>query len=131
MAKIGYKLFDGEVEVTRFDPEGGRELTIRIEGCEDGFISIDDVATRLKCGVAAMDIRLISDGEFTPALILKNARLPLPRIRKSGSSVTLSYCDEEYVRGVSLRGRELQKKVSELEESIEALKARVYGTTIF
>ena len=131
MADIRYEIFGGKAEVVGFSSEGGRELTFRIEGSGDGFVSTCDVAARLKDGVASIDSRLISDGEHTPMLILKDRRISLPRIRKSGSRVTLADCDEEYVRDVSLRAHRLARRVEELEQTVESLCERVYGTTVF
>ena len=131
MSEIRYEIFDGEAEVVGFCSDGGRELTFRIEGSGDGFVSTDDVAARLKDGVASIDSRLISDGEHTPMLILKDRRIPLPGIKKSGSRVTLARCDEDYVRAVSLRAHRLTRRVKELEQTIESLCERVYGTTVF
>ena len=131
MTEIRCEIFDGEAEIVGFTSDGGRELVFRIEGGADGFVSMDGVAARLKEGTASIDSRLVSDGELTPILILKDRRIPLPRIKKNGSRVTLARCDEEYVRAISLRAHRLTRRVSELEQTIETLRERVYGTTVF
>ena len=131
MSEIRYEIFDTEAEVTGFSTDDTRELTFRIDGCADGFISLDGVAARLKEGVARIDKRLVSDGEIAPILILKDSRITLPRIKKAGVRITLARCDEEYLRAVSLRAHRLTRRISELERTIESLCERVYGTTVF
>lgn len=130
MTKISYKLYGDEAQIIGYSTDCAEGLSLHFEGCEDGFVSINGIATRVREGVATPDCRFIDDGEHAPVLILKYGRIILPRIKKRGCEITLSYCDEEYIRGVSMRERMLSERVTELESAVEALNKSVYGTTI-
>ena len=131
MNVIKYELFDNAAEAVSF--KKGKSNTLRIELSEelDGFVTIGNVTVRLRSGIATLDLRLIDDGDHNPILILKNGRQALPGISKHGRSLELADCGAEYLRDLSMRERELSKRVLKLEESIEKLSTAIFGTTLF
>lgn len=130
MSKIKYEIFDGECEALKHEQDASDILELVFSEQLDGFISLDGVVVRLTDGRARVDLRYVSDGEYTPYVILKNARLALPKIKKLGRHITLTECDADYARRTSIRERRLSRRVSELEKEIEQLKACIYGTKI-
>ncbi len=130
MTEIGYKLYGDEAQIVSYSTDCADGLCLKFENCAEGFVSINGIATRVREGTALPDVRFIDEGEHAPVLIMKFGRIVLPRIKKRGSEITLSYCDEEYVRSVSMRERMLCERVRELETAVDALNKSVYGTTI-
>ncbi len=130
MSRIRYEIFGTVAEVISFDPKPDTMLEIILPKDADGFLSIDGVVVRLNLGIAHYDLRYISDGEHTPHLILGGGRITLPKIKKCGKLISLCECDADYIRSTSIRERRLSRRVAELEEEIEKLKACIYGTKI-
>ena len=130
MAKITYEIFDSEAEITEFIPDSGVTLELFVKDRSEGFITFGHHTLRLTGGRASIDVRLLDDGSFTPVLIEKSSRTPLPSVIKQGKRISVSYCDEDFVRALSIRERRLCRRVKELEEAIAALKGSVYGSTI-
>ena len=131
MSKIRYELFGKEAEVISFTPSEGQLLDISFTENYEGLLSIDGVVSRVKDGYCQFDIRYIDEGEYTPLLVTKEDIIKLPCIKKNAKSVTLSKCADEYTRGVSLRERRLEERVSELEKQLLCLITRINETTIF
>lgn len=130
MSKIKYEIFDGECEAIKSEQDASDMLELVFSESLDGFVSLDGVVVRLTDGKARVDLRYVSDGEYTPHVILKNARLTLPKIKKLGRHIALTECDAEYARRTSIRERRLNRRVSELERELELIKACIYGTKI-
>ena len=131
MSKIKYEFFDGEAEICAFKEDGTNIAEfIFPEGCE-GFLSIDSVVVKVNSGRAEFDLRYLEDGAYSPALVRKNGRIILPKIKKAGKTLSICEHTDEYVRGVSLRERRLAERVKQLEEEIALLRKSVFGTTIF
>ena len=131
MSKIKYELFGGECEAVGYESDGTGVLDLKLPEECDGFISLDGVAVRLCRGEARVDLRYVSDGEHVPHVILRSGRIALPKIKKCGNSIALAECDADFIRRTSIRERRLAARVNALEEEIELLKKRIYGTKIF
>lgn len=130
MSKIKYEIFDGNAEVTSFVCENDNKLEFVFPASCEGFLSIDGVVVRVSSGIGEFDIRYVSDGEFTPYLVMPHGRIALPKIKKSGRRISLCECSSEYIRGISLREYLLAERVKALEVEIERLKRCIYGTKI-
>ena len=131
MSRIKYEFFDGEAEVVSYKDDGTYIAEFVFPKSCEGFLSIDSVVVRVSEGCAQFDMRYIKDGEYTPSLVQKHGRILLPKIQKMGKALLLCECNDEYVRGVSLRERRLEARVKELEEEIAKLRKSVFGSTIF
>ena len=131
MNVVKYELFDNAAEAVSF--RKGKSNTLRIELSEDldGFVTVGNVTVRLRGGIAMTDLRLIDDGDNSPILILKDRRQTLPGISKRGRMLELADCGAEYLRDLSMRERELSKRVLKLEEALDKLSSAVFGTTLF
>ena len=131
MIKIVIGFFEGEAELIDYKSGTGHEAEISfLEPC-DGFITLGDVTVRLKEGVAKIDLRLIDDGELTPVLILKDCRRELPKLIKSSRILEPASPDSDFIRRISLRERQLSRRVAELEGEIAKISKSVYGTPLF
>ena len=126
-----YEIFDKEAEITAYKRGTSCYAEFIFDSEEDGFLSIGDVAVRVRGGVGKADVRLLDDGEHIPILILKGKRILLPRIKKKGRTIELADCEQDYLRGISLRERALARRVEVLEAAVERLSESVYGKSLF
>ena len=131
MSKIRIECFGGEAELLSFESDGNYIADISFSEAYDGFISIENILTRVSRGVCALDTRLISDGEYEPTLILEHGTVKLPRLKKCAKLLRPAECDSDYVRRISLRERRLTERVKTLEAEILKISKSVFGTTIF
>ena len=131
MSKITISFFEGEAEIVDINADAGGALEL-IFPCEtEGFVSISSVASVIKDGRCIFDPRLFDDGKYTPELIEKGSRRPLPPLLKNSEGFFAAECSSEYVRKLSLRERALEKRVLALEEKMEKIYKSVYGELIF
>ena len=130
MSKIKFMLYETEVEILESLSDSQNLLSLDFGKELDGFVRIGERAARLSGGKCDFDLRLLENGDYTPELILKNERIPLPLIRKFGSGVICCDCTESYIRSVSQRERELEKRVSALENKLRETEEKVYGPLI-
>ena len=131
MNLLKYEIFNDGIELTALKCERSYLLSVLFSESIDGFITIGGITVRIRDGEARVDLRLIDDGEHSPVLIQKSGRVTLPGIIKRGTSLAIAECRSEYIRGISMRERELAARVSELEAKLTELTSAVYGSTIF
>lgn len=130
MSKIKLMLYGAEAEVLESLPDSSNVLTL--DFCEElsGFVRIGELTARLSGGRCDFDLRLLENGDYSPELILKSERIPLPLIRKFGSGIVCCDCTEGYIRSASQRERELAKRVGALENKLREIEEKVYGPLI-
>ncbi len=130
MSKIVLDFFEGEAEIVEFDNAAKRVLEFVLPAETDGFISIDGIAAKVSEGRCIVDARLFDNGKYTPVLIQRNSKSTLPAIVKNSEGIFPLESGSEYIRKLSIRERELRKKVKALEEKIEKIYKSVYGESI-
>lgn len=130
MSKISFEIYEKEVEVVGYLSNSEYELMLEFTKAEPGFVRIGELAERLEGGVCTFDLRLLDNGEYTPELFLNDRRIALPKIQKTGYLIEINDCTSDYIRAASQRERMLETTVRLLEEKIEVLDERVFGTTI-
>jgi len=130
MSKISFELFGSEVEIVSIVNDSECDLVLEFPSGLSGFVRIGELAERLTDGICVFDLRLLPNAEYTPALFLDNARILLPRLKKTGYLIEIDDCTQEYIRSTSQRERALERYVTSLEERITLLETSVFGTTI-
>lgn len=131
MSKIIIDFFDTEAEITDFEKGRANVLEIVFPDDVDGFISIDSIVAKVTRGKCVIDPRLFDNGKYTPMLIRAGSNTPLPTILKTQDGVFPAESGSEYIRKISNRERELEKRVKALEQTLEKIYKSVYGTSIF
>lgn len=131
MSKIIFKFFEGEAEIVDFDTAGKNSLELVFADSVDGFVSIDGVAAIIKDSRCVVDARLFDSGKYTPTLVCGTSKQALPTIVKNPEGFFPAECSSEYIRGLSIRERELGERVRTLEEKMEKIYKSVYGELTF
>ena len=129
--EISISLYGDECEISSYKKGDGMSLLFIFDSEFDGYITIDNLVTTVRCGKSRFDARLLARGDYAPSLIRDGKIIPLPEIRKTDRGVSLKSPDDGYIRAVSIRERELEMKVQSLEAAIQRLTDSVYGKTIF
>ena len=129
--EISLVLYGGECEISSYRKGEGAELAFVFDESVNGYITIDNLVTTVNAGHGRFDSRLLSRGDYTPRLISDGRIIELPRLRKTDKSIRLQPPDDAYIRSISMRERELEMKVSSLEDIVNGLRDSVYGKTIF
>ena len=128
--EIGISLYGDECELSSYK-RGGLNLLFIFEDPVNGYITVDNLVTTVRDGRGRFDARLLTRGEYEPKLITDGRMIPLPRLRKSDRGVFPEPPAESYIRAVSIRERELERKVEDLTMLVSRLQDSVFGKTIF
>lgn len=130
MYKITIQLFDKDAEVVSFGKGTGNLLEIKFTDIFDGYVVMGNIKAKINNGKAKINTLYLKNGEYSPKLLMNDAVIDLPKLYKEDRLIKLSECDGEYAHSLSLREYILRERVRNLEEEIEKLNERVYGTTV-
>ena len=130
MTELTFAIYGNEAEIVSTLP-GNTELLLRFSEPINGFLNILDRSYAVSGGKCLIKINALREGEITPKLITTNRIITLPRLIKDGNTVFPADCDDSFIRKISKRERDLEKRISELEKCVEILSKSVYGTSIF
>lgn len=131
MSKIKLEIFDRDVEVISYLPERSKLFIIEFTEEIDGYIVMGAQSVRIQGNECAVDIRNMQDGEHLPRLILEDKTLDLPILIKDFGIVRPKEHELCEIGELSLRERQLCRRVLELEKKLEKISEKVYGSTIF
>ena len=131
MTRILYGIFGGEGELLEYKRGTGHEAEIAFDTPYDGFLTVGGITVRVKDGRATVDIRLLDEGVSEPCLIQKDRRYKLPTLSKRSHLLEPTEPDGEFIRRISVRERRLEERVARLEDKLEEISRKVYGTLQF
>lgn len=128
--EISIAIYGDECELSSYK-RGGLNLSFIFDGSVNGYITVDNLVTTVRDGVGRFDARLLSGGDYEPRLICDGRMIALPSIRKTDRCVFPIPPSDGYIRAVSIRERELERKVEDLTMLVSRLQDSVFGKTIF
>ena len=96
-----------------------------------GYLLIGDICTEIDGNSCAVDVRGLKVGEYNPILILEDYTVDLPKIKNENGAILPKGHSIDEIAEVSLRERRLSRRVDELEERLEKINKKVFGTSIF
>ena len=129
--EITLSLYGEECELSSYKRGDGLSLLFSFDGSINGYITIDNLVTTVRDGKGRFDARLLARGDYEPKLITDGRMIALPILRKNDRGVFPQSPTDGYIRAVSIRERELERKVESLEGLVKKLNDSVYGKTIF
>jgi predicted thioredoxin/glutaredoxin len=130
MTEITVDVYGGEAEFSSYIP-GNTELMLRFSTPLDGFLTVSSKTFAVSHGKCIFKLTEIEDGEHSPKFLTEGGFIRLPRLIKDGKTIYPKPFDDDYIRSLSKRERELEAQVKSLEEKVERLMKSVYGTSIF
>ena len=126
MAKFVFEL-DGEYgETSLFLPIAGN-LVFLFSPAISGYVSFCNRAYEVVEGRVEIPVGELPVGEFSPELVVKGRIWKLPRLIFDGESVYPKPFDDEDVRELSRKLRELKDEIAALLIDAKKLKEKVYG----
>ena len=131
MKKIEYEIFNNDAEIISFIGGSGGSVDIIFTNLSEGFLTIGNGTHRFTSGKITLNINSLPDGELSSTVTANGKTIRLPALFKSGGVLYPSEADDEYIRGISIRERRLEARLSALESRTDALEKSVFSTKIF
>lgn len=129
MSRIRYEFFGSAFEISEVTLDGGDITFIFPEGTR-GYFCLGSKKYRLSSNELTIPLSLIENGSYTPRLIIPEAELTLPPIEKRDRLVSLPE-EEGAARRLSLKLARISQRVRELDKKLSELENYVRGTTCF
>ena len=131
MSKINLELFGRDPELISFEYKRDGTLVFEFTEDQDGYICLGKRTARIKGKSCAIDVRDLECGEHTPRLILEDMTVDLVKIQNENGAIHPKEHEIGEIGELSLRERRLARRVEELEDRLEILEKKVFGTSIF
>ncbi len=131
MTTIIYKLVDGFGECRAIDGCCSDKVKFIIKGADGGLFSIGNKHMRFFGETVRIDLKTLSDGEYSPTLSADGKIYPLERLKKRGDSITRSPLDIELLSRMLLRLEASEARLSKMEGALAELVPLIKGNPIF
>lgn len=131
MSKIQIECYENDSEISDLTPDGSRLLTLNFNIGYNGYLSIGGICQRIMGRECTVDVSKLSDGLYTPKILLCDKTVILPTLSIKNGRVSAGEYDSDYVRELSLREKRLSQKLSQMERELEKIKEKVFGSSIF
>ena len=131
MSRIKLELFGRECELISYEYKKDGSLVFEFTEDQDGYICLGKHTARIKGKNTAIDVRDLRCGEHIPRLVLEEMTIDLVKIQNENGAIYPKDHEISEIGDVSLRERRLARQVNELEERLEKLEKKVFGTSIF
>ena len=119
-------IYGGEAElVGNSETAVGDKVGFGFSSGVDGYLEIGRITKRLDGGIAVFERGELPKGAFKPTLTADGVRIALPAFISDGEGVAPAPLTDSEIRSISVRERELCKRVSELERATEQILARI------
>lgn len=129
-SKIKYQIIGGYGLWQHYKSEG-TILEVIIEGVDQGYVQINEVQSKIDGGIATLDLRILKDGVYEPALVYDAGVIRLEAIRKSEGSLAPLKTSDSTVRRLLKRVYEAESKVTVLEEKVAAIEEKIRTDVLF
>ena len=116
-SKIKYQITDG-CGLWKHYQSAGLILEVLIEDANDGYVQINEVQSKLKDGVATLDLKILGDGVYEPIFVSEDRIIRLEKIEKSNGTIAPTKTSESTIR-------RMLKRIKRLEDNCESLANRV------
>lgn len=131
MSKISLELFGRDCEITAFEYTKNCMLVFEFTEAIDGYIQLGAHVAKFRGKECAVSLLNLNDGEHTPRLILMDSTVDLPVIIYENGVIYPKEHATKEIGELSLRERRLCRRVNELEERLDEISKKVFGSTIF
>lgn len=127
---LKYNLHGNEAFLTGYSAEDEGYLTVMIDGCSGGVLSIGNAAAKTENGVGRVKLSAIKDGFHIPRVSSRNASVRLLPVKIKNGVCELSDAPTA-LAALGAVTFSLLERAKKTEAELEALKAAVFGTKIF
>ena len=131
MTVFKIEIFDTGSAISEKSRERGEGIKFILQGKNDGFIRIGDVAARLDGGIAVIDTHAIGDGCVRPVAVLDGGEIGLPKILLHGGEADALMPSEGEVGELILMLHRALKRIGEVEKSLSKIEKKVNSEITF
>lgn len=130
MSSFRYALSAGSWELVSYSEEGGG-ASFAFPKETSGEVLLGSRTYPLSQGRVSISTGALSDGVYTPSLVLRDKKVALPAIRKCGNKITfVGYTTPELCAKFD-ELRRLKRACRELGEKYRTLEEYVFGKGLF
>ena len=127
MKRIRLAVFGGTCDAIELSETKSSEAIFEITPRSDGYLMLGDYSFAVKDGVCKADLRGLEDGEFSAFFYTASNMYTLPKLEKTGRTVSILPPDADYVIELAARCRELDKRLAEHENKLAELEELIKG----
>ena len=131
MTKIKYSLFETETEAIIEVGTQDSRLAIELTDVKEGAIILEGVSMPIACGNVTVELAKLSDGVHHPIFTVNSLTFRLPAFIKDSDGIRLPPLADSEIRKLSLRARQSEARLGELEHTVRRLENYIKNTTIF
>jgi hypothetical protein len=131
VSRLKIEIFEDCAECSGFSPEGADEIILELS--EKGEIPVS-FGTHIKVargGSLRFQTSLLPDGIYPVSLFVNGGAHTVAELEKRHGILSLLPPKDDFIREVSVRERQLARRVERLEESLRLLLERMNGTPLF
>lgn len=129
-SKIKYQI-TGKYGLWQHYKSEGLVLEILTEGSDGGYIQINEVQSKIKDGLATLDLSILEDGIYEPTLVSDEQIFRLEAIEKRDGTIAPVKTSDATVRRLLKRVRELEITSGALEERVLAIEEKIRTDVLF
>ena len=130
MTVITYVFSEGAGEIVDFSA-GGERTAFKLGSGQNGTLLIGKISVPVVSGRCEVSLGRLPDGAYAPLFIGKSESIELEAIRKFGREILPLPISEKIQRRLLSRVSSLEKRLSDAEEQITALKDKISRGTTF
>ena len=131
VSRLKIEIFEDCAECSGFSPEGADEIILELS--EKGEIPVS-FGTHIKVargGSLRFETSPLPDGVYPVSLFVNGGAHTVAELEKRHGILSLLPPKDDFIREVSVRERQLSRRVERLEESLRLLAERMNGTPLF
>ena len=128
MSRLTVERFGRECEPVSFRQDKNRALVIEFTEECSGRVSLGGIVKEIDGRSVSFNLIGLSDGEYTPHLILDDMTVDLPPIRKTFGIISPAQQEPDFIGKLSARERRLEIRVEALEKRLEEITSKINGS---
>ena len=127
MRTIKLALFGGACDAVELSDTKSAEATFEFTPAADGYLMLKEYALAVKGGTCTADLRRLEDGEFSAFFYTDSRMYTLPKMKKTGKSISVLPPDGEFSLELAARYRALGTKLEEIDGRLLELDGLIRG----
>ena len=130
LSKIKYQII-GEQGLWQSYESEGLILEAVVEDVNCGYVQISEVQSKIKDGIATLDLSILKDGIYEPLLVCEDRVIRLEAIKKYDGTITPMETSDATLRKLLKRVRDLESVVPGFEGRLLAVEEKLQTEVLF